>query len=274
MDFASYHLWSQFEPALGLEDTHCQMQRGWRWTQRSSSQKAQGSPISETIWQKVGKLAQQGVYEFHQDPLLLKHPRGSERVADRLYLYYEIATVRDRVMRILQQYQANPLLLGQDILILNRGDEPIPPPIELEVADDHFHLFAAFDCIIKCPTGVTPMGHRQKIHIIDFKTGLADPDRRQADVYLLACSYLYPDLDAVASFYNLETMISSELITATPDRLNSIAYKLAQIAKLHQQQLQAYQQCTDCFDRLFPPHPGNHCQSCPFNYRCDYAAAC
>jgi hypothetical protein len=273
MDFASYHLWSQFEPALGWEDTHCQMQRGWRWTQRSTSLEAQGSPIAETIWHKVGKLAQQGVYEFHQDPLLLKHPRGSELVADRLYLYYEIATVRDRVMRILQQYQAAPLLLGQDILILNRGDEPIPPPIKLQVADYHFQLFAAFDCIIRCHSGADPLAHHQ-IHIIDFKTGLADPDRRQADVYLLACSYLYPDLDAVASFYNLETMTSSELITATGDRLATIAHKLAQIAKLHQQQLQEYNSQTDCFERLFPPHPGSHCRSCPFNYRCDYATAC
>ena len=265
MDFASYHLWSQFEPALGWEDTHCQMQRGWRWTQKSSIKEVQKLPLQETIWQKVGKLAQQGLYEFHQDPLLLKHPKGSERVADRLYLYYEISTVRDRVMRILQQYQATPWLLGEDILVLNRGDEPIPAPIELQVDDYRFQLFAAFDCIIRSIDG--------QIHIIDFKTGLADFDRRQADVYLLACSYLYPDLHAVASFYNLETMTRSELITATGDRLESIARKLADIAKSHQQQLQEYQSHPDCFVRLFPAHPGTHCRYCPFNYHCVYAAA-
>jgi PD-(D/E)XK nuclease superfamily len=265
MDFASYHLWSQFEPALGWEDTHCQMQRGWRWTQKSRLDQPQPVPVSETIWQKVGKLAQQGVYEFHQDPLLLRHPSGCERVADRLYLYYEISVVRDRVMRILQQYQANPLLLGKDILVLNRGDETIPAPIELQVDEDRFQLFAAVDCIIRSSD--------RQIQIIDFKTGLADFDRRQADVYLLACSYLYPDLDVVAAFYNLETMTSSELITATPARLEEIARKLAQIAKLHQQQLQAYQLSPDCFDRLFPPHPGTHCRYCAFNYRCNYATA-
>jgi PD-(D/E)XK nuclease superfamily len=265
MDFASYHLWSQFEPALGWEDTHCQMQRGWRWTQKSAAKDSQLPQLTESIWQKVGKLAQQGVYEFHQDPLLLKHPRGSERVADRLYLYYEIAAVRDRVMIILQQYQANPWLLGQDILVLNRGDEPIPAPIAVQVSGDTFHLVAAVDCIIRS-------GNRQ-IQIIDFKTGLADFDRRQADVYLLACSYLYPDVEAVASFYNLETMTSSELITATPDRLAQIAHKLAQIAKLHQQQLQAYQQEPAAFDQLFPAHPGSHCRYCTFNYFCDYTAA-
>ena len=262
MDFASYHLWSQFEPALGWEDTHCQMQRGLRWTQTARIDAPQIAPVTATIWQKVGKLAQQGVYEFHQDPLLLKHPRGCERVADRLYLYYEIATVRDRVMQILRQYRAEPWLLDRDILVLNRGDEPIPPPIELQVEGYHFQLFAAFDCIIRSCD--------ERIHIIDFKTGLADPDLRQADVYLLACSYLYPDLDVVASFYNLETMTSSALITATRDRLAQIAHKLAQIAKLHQQQLQEYHLSTDCFDRLFPPHPGTHCRYCPVNYRCTY----
>ena len=241
------------------------MQRGWRWTQQKSPiSEAQGLPIQATIWQKVGNLAQQGVYEFHQDPLLLKHPRGSERIADRLYLYYEIQTVRDRVMQILHQYQANPLLIGADIIVLNRGDEDIPPPIELQVADYRFQLFAAFDCVIRSSEG--------QIQIIDFKTGLADFDRRQADVYLLACSYLYPNLRAVASFYNLETMTKSEVITATPDRLASIAGKLADIAKLHQQQLQDYQLNPDCFDRLFPPHPGRHCRYCAFNYRCAYAA--
>jgi PD-(D/E)XK nuclease superfamily len=263
MDFASYHLWSQFEPALGWEDSHCHMQRGWRWTQKSRRDESQTTPLTETIWQKVGKLAQQGIYEFHQEPLLLKHPRGSERVADRLYLYYEIATVRDRVMQILQQYQAHPWLIDRDLLLLNRGDEPIPDPIEVRVAGGCFQLIAAFDCIIRSSD--------RQIQIIDFKTGLAEPDRRQADVYLLACSYLYPDLEAVALFYNLETMTSSEPIAATPDRLAQTAHKLAQIAQLHQQQLQAYQDRPDAFDRVFPAHPGTHCRACSFNYYCDYA---
>lgn len=263
MEFASYHLWSQFEPALGWEDTHCQMQRGLRWTQPARSDEIEQLPVTETIWQKVGKLAQQGVYEFHQDPLLLKHPSGCERIADRLYLYYEIATVRDRVMQILRQYQADPWLLDRDILVLNRGDEPIPPPIVVEVDGYQFHLLAAFDCIVRSIDN--------SIHIIDFKTGLAAPDLRQAEVYLLACTYLYPERTPVASFYNLETMTSSQLITATDDSLAQTARKLAQIAKLHQQQLQAYQTNTDCFDRLFPPHPGTHCRSCPVNYRCTYS---
>jgi PD-(D/E)XK nuclease superfamily len=265
VNFASYQLWSQFEPALGWEDTHCQMQRGWRWTQSATPRELQTSPVIETIWQKVGILAQQGVYEFHQNPLLLKHPRGVDRVADRLYLYYEVAPVRQRVMRILQQYQAEPWLVGKDILVLNRGDEPIPAPIEIQVAEDRFQLFAAFDCLVREADG--------QIHIIDFKTGQADFDRRQADVYLLAISYLYPDRAAVASFYNLETNTRSELITATPVQLAEIAHKLAEIAQLHQQQLQDYHAQPDSFDRLFPPHPGNHCRYCSFNYLCTYATS-
>jgi hypothetical protein len=152
-NFASYQLWSQFEPALGWEDAHCQMQRGWRWTQLTTPTELQTSPVIETIWQKVGTLAQQGVYEFHQDPLLLKHPRGVDRVADRLYLYYEVAPVRQRVMRILRQYQAEPWLVDRDILVLNRGDEPIPAPIEIQVGEAQFQLFAAFACLVREPDG-------------------------------------------------------------------------------------------------------------------------
>lgn len=264
MQFASYHLWSQFEPALGWEDSHCQMQRGWRWTQRGASSGSQlPLVVSESVWHKVGKFAQQGIYEFHRDPLLLKHPRGCERVADRLYLYYEVGAVRDRVMRVLQQYQASPWLLDRDILLLNRGDEPIPPPIEVTSGDDRFELLAVFDCIVR--------ESDRQIHIIDFKTGLADPDPRQAEVYLLACSYLYPEYKAIASFYNLEQNIASVPIRATPERLALVANKLASIAKLHQQQLQAYQLDPDSFDRLFPPHPGSHCQYCTFSYRCAYS---
>ena len=264
MDFASYQLWTQFEPAIGWEDSHCQMQRGWRWARKSGTEPKK--PIIETIWQKVGNLAQQGVYEFHRDPLLLKHPSGIDRVADRLYLYYEVAPVRQRVMGILLQYQAAPFLQGRDVMILNRGDEPVPVPIQIQIADYQFQLFAAFDCVIREPDGT--------VHIIDFKTGQADFDRRQADVYLLASSYLYPDRDVVASFYNLETMAESELITATPDKLVQVLAKLAQLAKLHRYQLDQYDRTPDsaCFDRLFPAHPGNHCRSCQFNYLCTYAA--
>ncbi len=264
MDFASYHLWSQFEPAIGWEDTHCQMQRGLRWNRSARSDELQSLPLTETIWQKVGKLAQQGVYEFHRDRLLLKHPNGCERIADRLYLYYEIATVRERVMQILRQYQADPWLLDRDLIVLNRGDEPIPPPIVVRVDDYQFHLLAAVDCIVRSIDNC--------IHIIDFKTGLAAPDPRQADVYLLACTYLYPDCTPLASFYNLETMTSSEPIAATDESLAQTARKLAQIAQLHQQQLHQYQQSPDCFDRLFPPHPGTHCRACPVHYRCSYSA--
>jgi PD-(D/E)XK nuclease superfamily len=172
--------------------------------------------------------------------------------------------VRDRVIQIIQQYQASPFLVGQDIIVLNRGDEQLPQPIEIKVDNYSFQLFAAFDCIVQSSD--------LQLQIIDFKTGVAAPDLRQAEVYLLACSYLYPDRNLVASFYNLETMTSSPLITATDLRLIQVADKLAQIAKLHQQQLRDYQLDPACFDRLFPAHPGRHCRYCPFNYRCDYAA--
>jgi len=35
------------------------------------------------------------------------------------------------------------------------------------------------------------------LHILDFKTGKSEFDRRQAYVYLLAAKYLYPNRSAV-----------------------------------------------------------------------------
>ncbi len=241
------------------------MQRGWRWIQADPARELQTPPVMETVWQKVGKLAQQGIYEFHQYPLLLKHPRGVDRVADRIYLYYEILPVRQRVLRMLQQYQLDPWLVDKDILVLNRGDEPLPSPIDIQVEDYHFQLFAAFDCLVRERDG--------RIHIIDFKTGQADFDRRQAYVYLLAIGYLYPDCDAVASFYNLETNTRSALITATSSELSLVARTLGRVASTHQQQLQAYRDRPDCFDRLFPPNSGTHCRYCPFDYLCTYSSS-
>lgn len=262
MDFVSYRLWAEFEPAIGQEDSHCLMKRGWRWVQESEPPAKSSVPVLETIWQKVGKLAQQGVYEFHQDPLLLKHPRGVDRVADRLYLYYEVLPIRQRVMQILQRYRTHPYLQGREIILLHRGDERIPSPLRLQVGNYHFHLFAVFDCIVRESDG--------KLHIIDFKTGQADFDRRQAYVYLLAASVLYPDRLAIASFYNLETGHTSETIGATPAKLAAVTEKLARISQLHQSQLQAYRSQPQDFDRIFPPHPGPHCRYCEFNYRCQY----
>jgi PD-(D/E)XK nuclease superfamily len=211
----------------------------------------------------VGALAQQGVSEFHRNPLLFKHPHGVDRVADRVYLYYEILPIRQRVMQILDRYRRNPYLHDRDIILLNKGDEPIPAPLPLQVKDYHFHLVAAFDCIVRESDG--------RLHIIDFKTGQADFDRRQAYVYLLAASILYPDRAVIASFYNLETEIASETIAATPAKLTALTHKLAHIAQLHQSQLQKYRSQPQDFDRIFPPHPGSHCRYCISNYRCSYA---
>lgn len=263
MNFVSYHLWSELEPAIGQEDSHCPMKRGFRWVQPTESTPRSIPPAMETIWQKVGLLAQQGVYEFYRDPLLLKHPRGVDRVADRLYLHYEIVPIRQRVMQILHRYRDRPWLHDRHIILLMRGDEPIPPPIPLQEGDYQFHLRSAFDCIVGEADG--------RIHIIDFKTGQADFDRRQAYVYLLAAKILYPDREAIASFYNLETGVSSEVITTSIAKLRRLTSKLARIAQLHQSQLQEYRSRVADFELLFPPHPGSHCRYCSFNYRCNYA---
>jgi hypothetical protein len=241
------------------------MQRGWRWAKPPSSSPSLTTRSIVPLWQIIGQLAQAGVYEFHRDPLLLKSKRGVEIVADRLYLYYQPLPVRSRVTQILESYHDHPLLLDLEILLLNRGDEPTPPPIAMRVGQIEFDLFTAFDCIVRRATG--------GLEIIEFKTGESEFDRRQAYTYLLAASYLYRDRPLTATAINLETGAQSELITATPAKLAATEKKLARIAHLHHHQIQAYRSQPSQFDRLFPANPGPHCHACQFDYICHYSGS-
>jgi hypothetical protein len=259
--FASYQLWSQFEPAIDRADTHCQMQRGWRWVQDTGASNP-AKPKIIPLWQQIGKLAQRAIYEFHQEPLLLKHRRGIDRLADRLYLSYQIPPIRSRVMAIIERYQQEQWLTDTEIILLTHGDEPPPPPLSIASKNICFDLYFAFDCIVKRSLDT--------LEIIEFKTGRQDFDRRQAYVYLLAASYLYPQYHLRASFLNLETGATSEIITATPAKLRAIASKLAHIAHDHHQQIISYHRDPHQFDRLFPPNPSHLCRVCPFDYLCQY----
>jgi hypothetical protein len=264
LPFASYHLWSLFAPPVGQERWHCDMKRGFTKARKREPQVA-ALLEQDTTWQRIGLLAQRGVYEFHQDSLLLYRKDAVERVGEILNLNQESAEVQERVIAILKKYCDSPILLGKNIIQLSRGDEGFPKPILIEQGNYRFNLYAAIDCIVQEAD--------TKLHILDLKTGKSDFDHRQGFVYLLAATYLYPDRKAIASFYNLESGKASNPITATSAQLNAIQVELLRIAQQHQKELRHYKQNLAEFAQIFPASPGFNCRYCPFNSICEFSVS-
>ena len=261
--FASYNLWSLVAPAVGQERWHCQMKRGFiKARQHEPAVKAllaQATPP-----QRIGLLAQKGVYEFHQHTQLLQLPDGVERVARLLRLNKSTSEVQQRVIQILKNYRNAPVLVGKRIVLLTRGDEGFPRPIAIKWENYCFQLYAAMDCVFTEAD--------RTLHILDFKTGKSAFDQRQALVYLLAARYLYPQQQAVASFYNLEQCKQSDLIHLTSSQLDGVETQLASVAQKHQQDLSQYRQNPHEFSQVFPANPGFHCRHCPFHSICEFSA--
>ncbi|MEA5580941.1 PD-(D/E)XK nuclease family protein [Nodularia harveyana UHCC-0300] len=260
--FASYHLWSLVAPAAGKEHWHCQMRRGFIKARQHEPQ-VKALLGKATPPQRIGILAQKGIYEFHRHRHLLKQPDGVDQVAKLLKLNTSTQKVQHRVRQILQKYHKSPLLLNKHIIQLTPGDEGFPKPIFVQNQDVNFRLYAAMDCIFREAD--------RTLHILDFKTGKSAFDRRQALVYLLAARYLYPGIKAVASFYNLEMSQGSELIRINNRELETLKLHLANIAHKHQKDLQKYHEKTSNFSQIFPPNPGKHCHFCPFNSICKFS---
>lgn len=261
--FASYHLWSLVVPAVGQERWHCQMKRGFiKARQKESIVKELLS--KSTPPQRIGLLAQKGVYEFHHHHRLLNQPDGVEKVAKLLKLSTAADEVQQRVIQILKNYYDDPVLEGKHIIELTSGEEGFPKPILIDQQDYHFRLYAMMDCVFTEPD--------RTLHILDFKTGKSAFDQRQALVYLVAARYLYPKQRAVASFYNLEQCKKSALISVTSSQLDAIESQLAIVAQQHQQDLHEYKQNPDHFSHIFPPNPGFHCRYCPFHTICEFSA--
>ncbi|MBD2593404.1 hypothetical protein BCD64_07630 [Nostoc sp. MBR 210] len=261
--FVSYHLWSLIAPAIGQERWHCQMRRGFIKARQHEPQ-VKALLTKATAPQRIGILAQKGVYEFHHNRHLLNKADGVEKVAQLLKLNNTSSQVQQRVLQILKKYQNAPLLRGKNILQLTSGDEGFPKPILIEQGDNCFRLYAAMDCIF--------IDGDRTLHILDFKTGKSAFDQRQALVYLLAVRYLYPGRQAVASFYNLEMGKKSDLIKITNHEFENLKSELAIIAHKHQADLHKYHEKNSNFSKIFPPNPGQHCRFCPFNSICEFAA--
>jgi hypothetical protein len=258
--FASYSLWQLFSPAIGKEHWHCDRKRGYLKARKEVEIKELGR--LDNIPQEIGHLAQKGVYEFHQNPKLLSALDGVEKIAEILELDRKLLEIQDRVISILKNYHQQPILINKKIIALNKGseDEGIPKPVLIERGNFAFNLFSALDCIL--------LEEDETIHILDFKTGKSDFDRRQGYVYLLVAKYLYPNKNAIASFYNLETQTRSEFISASSAAIESVEIELALIAQRHQQELRKYRNNPEAFDRIYPSNPSSSCQYCPFNSIC------
>ncbi len=261
LPFASYNLWLLFSPAVGQESWHCDMKRGFTKARKKEPDVAVLLQ-QDNIHQRIGHLAQRGVYEFHRESLLFV-ANAVERVADILQLSQELAEVQERVILILKKYHENPVLVDKKIIHLIRGDEGFPKPILIRQGNYSFNLYAAIDCIFTDPDGT--------LHILDFKTGKTNFDLRQGFVYLLAGSYLYPQQRAVASFYNLETGKWSNPITATEVQLKAIQIEMMSIAQQHQKDLSHYRNKQADFARIYRPSPGIYCHYCPFNSICEFS---
>ncbi|MBD2346002.1 PD-(D/E)XK nuclease family protein [Anabaena subtropica] len=260
----SYNLWSLFKAQAGKQYWFCDMKRGFKKV-RNYEPKVKALLAQDNTNQLIGKLAQSGVYEFHKYPELLYQYEGVEKVSKIIELNQTSEEIQKRVISILNNYYKNPILVNKEIVQLSKGNEGYPKPITIQEGSYCFNLYAPTDCIFKDPDGT--------IHILDFKTGKSDFDRRQAYVYLLASSYLYPQQPLVASFYNLETCSASDVITASEERLKFLQIELSDIAKQHELEKKRYYQEISNFAEIYPPNPGVACNSCEFSYICEFSVS-
>lgn len=262
--YVSYSIWSQISPSIGAERLHCDRQRGYKRAKKKEP-KVKNLVSLDNTPQRIGNLPQRGIYEFHQNTELLSDPEGVDKVAQILKLSQQSPEVAERVKSILNSYYQKPVLLNRNIIQIARGDESFPEAIPIKYGNFTFGLYAAFDCVLLEPDNT--------IHILDFKTGKSNFDLRQAYVYLVASKSLYPDKKAIASFYNLETQVASELIILTSEAVESVCIELSLVAKKLQQDLQKYRKNPDLFDRIFPANPGLPCKYCVFTSVCKYATS-
>ncbi|CAN1210767.1 PD-(D/E)XK endonuclease-like domain-containing protein [Tumidithrix helvetica PCC 7403] len=262
LPFASYGLMAELIPPVGQESFHCDMQRGYK---RARKKELEVSALlaKDTTPQRIGLLAQKGVYEFHQHPEFISQEYEVENLAEILKLDEESYLVEQRVTQILCNYRDNPVLLDKNIIRLSRGDEGVPDGLEINSHNYLFRLFAAIDCIFEDTDGT--------LCILDFKTGKSNFDFRQAYIYLLAATYLYPDRKTSALFYNLESCKWSDRITASPIHLSALQTELARIAKSHELEKKRYHREPERFAEIFTPNPGFACKYCPFNSICSFS---
>lgn len=262
LPFASFRLWQESRPLSENRFFHCEMKRGFSRFRKKEPFVKEILDRNTTV-QSIGLLAQRVVWEFHYNPSLFNRNDAIENISARIELEKQTKEVQSRVYQIIKNYQNNPILNNKTNVIVQRGDEDFPEPIEIEYLGYRLNLFAAIDCHFQ--------ESDNSIHVLDFKTGSGIPDQRQAYVYLLAAQYLFPNRNAKASFYNLETQEWTKPITASQEYLECVLIELARLAQKWEQELRQCRQSPDLFAELFPPNPGIRCKNCIFQTICEYS---
>lgn len=261
--WVSYSLWSQVQPQLGKEEYHCHHKRGFLRA-RGREPKVKELKAQDTTPQKIGKLAQKGIYYLYHYPEYLTLDGIHLIAKEVLNLQQESEEVQSRLQKILEQYLDNPFLADKSVITLSSGEENSFPKVEITDGDDQVQLFFAFDCVLRLD--------QNKIHIVDFKTGKSGfkPDLRQGLVYLIAGRKMYPNQTITASFYHLELAQESEIYAATDEELDFVTDNLIAIARRNQREINTYYQSPERFNQIFPASPGKVCNHCPFTSICEH----
>jgi len=259
---ASLRLWQEFKPTKDQLYFHCEMKRGYS-RYRKKEPEVKQLLEQDTVFQSIGLLAQRVVWEFHQNIDLLTEVNGVNKIAQSIKLEEYPEEIQTRIYKVIDNYRHTPFLLGKQQLEIQRGDEKYPDPLLMQSGDYKFNLYASFDCSF--------LESEDTIHILDFKTGSSQPDKRQAYVYLLAAQSLFPDHSAIASFYNLESQEWSEPIQPSPEYLECVLIELARLSKKSTEERQNYRYNPERFAKLFRPNPGIRCNHCTFQSICSYS---
>ena len=266
--WSSYSLWLEFLPQMGFEEFHCHKKRGYSRVISKEQSDVNLLKNQDTIPQRIGKLAQQAIYQLHYHSQYLTHSGIEVIASDCLHLNEEEEEVRERVFKVLQNYLEKPFLIleNREVIFLESGNER-PDKVFIEFNNFKFPVYFKFDCVVKERSGL--------IHIIDFKTGKNNDsyDPRQALIYLLASQYMteYKNKKVIASFYNLELNKESDIYDATQKELEFTKINLFKIARKHEQEIKQCRSDPTLFNQLFPATPGKGCSYCAYHSICpDY----
>ena len=135
----SYSLWRSFTPLTGMEDFHCNTKRGFEKA-RKDDPSVKPFLFIDNQAQAIGKLAQQFIFEFHQDSSRVSDPNFKEEIIQSLQLKEKDLEIQKRVLGIIESYFNKPILLGKKIIEIYKGDEKYPEPIVVEQGNYHFNL--------------------------------------------------------------------------------------------------------------------------------------
>ena len=244
---ASFSLWREFKPPQDQLYFHCEMKRGYS-RYRKKEEKVKALLERDTSAQFIGKLAQQVVWEFHQNLHLLTEENGINKIVELLDIEKQSEEIRERIYNVIRNYQQYPFLLGKSQLYIQEGIQRIkkePNHLLIQWGQYEFNLYFEMDCHF--------WESENTVHILDFKTGNSLPDKRQAYVYLLAAQSLFPDYSAIAPFYNLENQKWTQPITASPELLECVLIELAYLSKKSTEERQNYRYNPEKFAEIFSP---------------------